>query len=130
MTLPLVGLAVCGAAVVGLVVWGRARAVAGMAKDDPGVAPPVTPTPIGPFPDLKVGTVVLVDVVKAQLLFIPLPTVLAVVDQILTDRFLVSVELVGGGLPGGPPKFSGTIPRSSIIRIVSDPLPGFNPGQV
>lgn len=137
MTLALVGLAVCSAAVVGLVVWGHGKAAPpGKEPTPPQPGAPPGVQPAGAFPDLKLGTLLLVDVAKADLMFLPDPTVIAIVDMLLTDRSAVSISLVSSfagvpvGVPGGPPRFSGTIPRSAIIKILASPPPGFNPGQV
>lgn len=110
-----IGVGVSLAAVTGLVLWGLHNRKLAASSDVQQV---------GMFPNLKVGTVVLVDTVKANLLFVPSPTVTCVVDQILTDKSIVSVSIVGGGLPGGLPVFSGTIERSAIIKIIAEPIPG------
>lgn len=81
--------------------------------------------PIGLFPDLKAGDGLIVDAAAASL---PAPfvgLVPATVD-LVTDRSLVSVRALSATLP--PSTFSGTIPRSAIVRVLSSVLPaGFTP---
>jgi hypothetical protein len=125
-TLALVGVALSGAAVVGLVLYGHNRDTKkreAMAKDDPLISP------IGSFPALKVGDVVLVDTAAANLPapFNGVPTLPCQVDMVLLDPLLVSVRTIAAGvsIPGlpPPPSFSGTIPRSSIKSVVPNPSP-------
>lgn len=110
----LIGVAVSAIAFGGLLWWGSSRA----SSSPPSPSSPDL-EPIGPFPDLKVGDLVLVDAHAAEL---PLPLldggqVLMVVDQILTDRFLVNAK-------NADPRFllsnfSGTIKRSAIVKLVA-----------
>ena len=113
-------LVVTGAALVGLVLWGRSRASAAMGRDDPG-SPLPSPSPVGPFPSLQVGQLVLVDSAAARLPppFDLLPQQAATVDMLLQDPLLVSVTV---GIPGVQ-SFSGTIPRSAILRVISPSPP-------
>lgn len=113
----LIGVAVTGAAFAGLLLWGSRRASS--------AAPPGPPTiePVGPFPDLRVGDVVLVDASKGKL---PAPLdagglVTMQVDQVLTDPFLVSVANFDPRFIGI--KFSGTIDRAAIVRLLARGAP-------
>lgn len=114
----LLGVFVSGAALVGLVAWGRARENERrkqMAQDDPMV------TPIAFFPGLKVGDLVLVD---SELARLPMPfaeasRVPCEVDIVLQDPLVVSVKCPPGAVRiPGVPFFSGTIPRSSILSVI------------
>ncbi len=113
----ILGVVVTGAAVAGLVWWGHHRELSPAVTPrgaDPG------PSNVGPFPDLRVGSPLLVDSAAANL---PPPfvgVVPAIVDQILSDPFVVSVRAVA---PSGTP-FAGTIPRSSIVRVLTAIPPG------
>jgi len=86
-----------------------------------GSAP--SPENVGLFPDLRVGTPVLVDSAAANLPapFSSVPLVPCVVDMILSDPSVVSVRT---GVPGAA-SFSGTIPRHSIRQILPALPPGF-----
>lgn len=119
VTPALVGLAVSGVVIGGLLWWGHDRDVkrrAQMAKDDPTI------TPIGLFPALKVGDVVIVDPVAARLPapFDQLPRVPAQVDMVLQDPSVVSVQTPPGAKRGAPgvPFFSGTIPKAAILSVL------------
>lgn len=115
----LVGVVVSGAVLGGLIWWGSSRAKAqrdALAKDDPTV------TPIGHFPALKVGDVVLIDAAMANLPppFAGLGRVPAQVDMILQDPAVVSVKVPPGGVRGVPgvPFFSGTISRLAVLSVL------------
>jgi hypothetical protein len=107
-----IGVLAAAAACVGLVMWGSARA-SKAAPSSPGVP---RPEPVGMFPDLKVGDTVVVDTAAAN---VPadVPTIVAIVDLVLVDPTLVSVQAVGVS-------FRGTIPRVSILRVLPPPPPG------
>lgn len=115
-------LAVSAAAIGGLLWWAHDRALQGFAKDDP-TGPP--PEKIGPFPTLVVGTAILVDTAAAALPppFSAVPQAPGVVDLVMRDPLVVSATF---GIPGQrlPLGFSGTIPRSSIVKVLSPPPPG------
>ena len=113
----LIGVVVTGAAFAGLLVWGSRRASS--APSSPG--PVIEPT--GPFPDLRVGDVVLVDALAAKL---PPPLdsggqVVMQVDQLLRDPILVSVKPFDPRFP--LVKFSGTIDRGAILRFLARGAP-------
>ena len=88
----------------------------------PSVLPPPPPNliPVGLFPDLGIGDVVLVDAARAN---VPprLGGALMKIDLLLSDRNLISAQTY-------PVKtFSGTIPRDAILQVVSkagQPFPG------
>ncbi len=108
------GVALSAVAFAGLLLWGSSRAAS---SPPPAPSPELEPT--GPFPDLRVGDLVLVDSHAADL---PLPLldggqVVMVVDQILTDRFVVSVKNADPRFLAT--NFSGTIKRSSIIKVIA-----------
>jgi hypothetical protein len=114
----LVGVAVAGAGVVGLLIWDASKTKAtrdAMAKDDPTIIP------VGMFPALKVGDVVLVDSALAKLPapFSSVAQNLMHVDMILQDPAVVSVATLPPGSPRVPglPFFSGTIPRAAILKL-------------
>jgi hypothetical protein len=77
-------------------------------------------TPVGLFPDLAVGDVVMVDAARANVPGV-LGGALMKIDMLLSDRNLISAQTY-------PVKtFSGTIPRDSILSVVSragQPFPG------
>jgi len=85
-------------------------------------ATPTVPNliPVGLFPDLGIGDVVLVDAARAN---VPprLGGALMKIDLLLSDRNLISAQTY-------PVKtFSGTIPRDAILQVVSkagQPFPG------
>lgn len=112
----LIGVAVTGAAFAGLLLWGSRR---GASSAPPGP----TIEPVGPFPDLRVGDVVLVDAAKGKL---PAPLdaggfVTMQVDQVLSDPFLVSVANFDPRFIGI--KFSGTIERAAIVKFLARGAP-------
>ena len=115
----LIGVLVTGAALGGLVLWGRARVAAKreqMAKDDPTIAP------VAFFPGLKVGDVV-VDTALARLPapFASVQKLPAEVDMVLQDPAVISVKVPPGIRIPGAPFFSGTIPRESILGVLKPP---------
>ncbi|MEJ7812902.1 MAG: hypothetical protein WKG32_20980 [Gemmatimonadaceae bacterium] len=76
---------------------------------------PIPIEPAGFFPGLKPGDPVLVDPVRAKIPLpggVALPAIVGVVEMLLSDPTLVSIDAQVIG-------FRGTIPRSSIIRILS-----------
>ncbi len=105
------------AATAGLVFWGHSRA-----KDPPGS--PLSPAGgvAGQFPGLRLNDVLLVDTTAAKL---PGPFNVSeqatmIVDMILSDPFVVSARIGVRGVPGVP-FFSGTIPKSAILRVIASP---------
>lgn len=108
------GLLVSVALTIGLVMWGRSRASA--SPSSPSAPLPPGFTPIVLFPDLKAGDSVVVDSAAAN---IPnaAPLLVCTVDLVMTDRSLVSVRAVATS-------FAGTIPRSSIVRVLVPPPAG------
>lgn len=115
----LLGVLVSGAAVAGLLLYGHSRAKTNVPKapDLPGKAPDGSPlSNVGAFPVLKVGDVILVNSSAARL---PAPVdgqVSMVVDMILSDATAVSARLADARFP--LVTFSGTIPRSSIVKLL------------
>ncbi len=116
----IVGVVVSCAALAGLVYWGSSRAKSQreqMAKDDPTV------TPVGLFPALKVGDVLLVDTKLANLPapFSALGRAVMFVDLVLQDPAVVSVASQAPSTPRVPgvPFFSGTIPKLAILNVGS-----------
>lgn len=115
-TAAVVGVVVSAVVLAGLVVWGNASAKAKreqMAKDDPTIVP------VGLFPALKVGDVVLVDSALAKLPppFDTFPQVPCQVDMVLQDPAVVSVQTPPGARLPGVPFFSGTIRKEAILKV-------------
>jgi len=120
--LPLIlgGVLVSGAAVAALLWWGSRNAAA-----SPGSKPAPAgggPEPVGFFPGLKLGDMLEVDPVAANIPHADgVSVVICVVDMVLTDPAVISVTAIAG--PSLVP-FRGTIPRSSIRRVLVTPPPG------
>ncbi len=103
------GVLVAGVAFGGLLWWGHSKKLEEFGKDDP-IGP--TPERIVLFPELRVGSIVMVDGRAANLTQDD-RLVRAAVDMILSDKALVSVVALDAALIG----VRGTIPRSSIRRV-------------
>lgn len=115
-----IGVLVTAGALGGLVLWGKSRAASQreqMAKDDPTV------DPIGFFPSLKVGDLIVVDTALGRLPppFSSAPKVPCEVDMVLQDPAVISVKCPPGPRVPGVPFFSGTIPREAILNVLSPP---------
>lgn len=115
----LVGVGVSAALLVGLVWWGHSRAKERAASSE--ATPGLEPAKFGRFPDLKVGDLVEVDTKAASLPspFNTVPSIPARVDMVLTDPLVISVEIGVREVPGS--FFSGTVPRSSLLRVLTVP---------
>lgn len=104
MKAALIGLGVSSVVIVGLVAWGISREKA---------APSSPAQNVVLFPDLKVGTVVVVDAVAAHFAS-PVALVVCVVDLVMSDTSVISVREIS---PGSGNK--GTIPRSAILQVLA-----------
>lgn len=113
--LMLASVAFSSIAVVGIVLYGSNAAAKSKKDAPPGTLPLPKLEPLGFLPGLKVGDTVLVDTAEAN---IPadrggvVPFLVCQVDMLLVDPTLVSVRAVGAA-------FKGTIPRSSIKKVMS-----------
>lgn len=111
------GIALTGVVVAGLLFWGSARTKAPSSSALPSGGTPRPELAGGVFPDLKSGDFVLVDTAAAKIPAGNLPTLVCQVDIVMSDPTLVSVRSTIS-------EFKGTIPRSSIIRVLPPVAPG------